>query len=205
MRSRAGLIPLAALPLWVLNAFAGAETEIENWPCKAPYRAELAADDVWGGPAPKAAGDWHADEAVRAAVTFAANPENTPVMAGGAVSDLAHAAGAAKDRALALTFHGMLEETNALRTAVMAGIRDYTLRAIILGDAVQDNDAELAALAKNEEAEKRRQDIRAARQFNFRNKDDAEEEADFLCHRLAYAEKKLRAMVRHLKAELEKP
>jgi hypothetical protein len=88
----------------------------------------------------------------------------------------------------------MVDEMNVLRHSLLDGIRNTTIRGVILGDAVKEDDEMLAALPKTPETEARRQDIKAARKFNFRNKDDQEEEADFLCYRLDYVEKKLRTL-----------
>ncbi|MGB8273834.1 MAG: hypothetical protein WCF16_01025 [Alphaproteobacteria bacterium] len=194
------VLGLAAAPL----AAAAGSTEIENWPCKNPYKEALTADEIWGGPAPAADGDWHQDQAVSKLVTFATNPENPPASGRKAISDLAKQAGtgAEKQHTLLLAFRGMVDETNALRGAILSGIRNMKIRAIILDDAVKDDDRMLADLPNSPDAESKRQDIKAARKFNFRNKDDSEEEADFLCYRLNYVEKKLRSLTEQVQHEV---
>jgi len=149
---------------------------------------------------PAADGDWHQDEPVRKLVTFATNPENSPASGKEAITDFARKMGPDKERGIALAFKGMVEETNILRDAIIAGIRDFKVRAVILGDAVKENDDALAKLP--EDAEQDRASITAARRFNFRGKDDAEEETDFMCYRLGYVEKKLRLLTDQLHTEL---
>jgi hypothetical protein len=185
-------------------ADAAQTTEIAHWPCKAPYKETLTPEEIWGGTPPAADGDWHRDEGVRKLVTYVTSPETAPASGRQAIADLAKQTGdaAQREHTLALAFRGMVDETNVLRHALLAGIRNSTIRGVILGDAVKEDDKMMAELPKTAESEARRQDIKAARRFNFRNKDDAEDEADFLCYRVGYVEKKLRALTDQVRHEV---
>ncbi len=190
---------LGAAALALVTASAGAEEAI-HWPCKRPYTEALSIEQAWGGPPPSANGDWHADAAVRELVLYATNPENNPDKGRAAISEYARSAGAHKDEGLALAFDGMFEEMNTYYGIIINGIQDFTVRAKILEDAVKENEAQLAALPPD--AAEERHGLRVARMWNFRNMDDAEEEAEFQCHRLAYLEKKLGLLAERLKEEM---
>lgn len=192
----------AAVAALAIGSAAAMAAEIENWPCKFPYHDALTADDVWGGPPPAVDGDWHQDEAVSKVVYFATNPENAPASGREAIADFAKQLGGAdeKERGIGLALKGMVDETNVLRSAVIAGIRDLRVKGVILGDAVKEDDAALAKLP--EDADKERASLKTARHFNFRGKDDAEDGTDFMCHRLGYIEKKMQLLSDQLRTEL---
>ena len=197
-RILAPIFLIAAAPALVaMPAFA---TEIPNWPCKAPYKESLTTADVWKGPPPPAQGDWRDDKDAHDLVTFAVNPENSPNTGRAKIRDYTAKLGADKTRGAGLVLQGLVDETNVLRKALIAGIRDLYIKADILGDAVKNDDAMLAEVPANEA--QKRQDIQKARKTNFRNKDDAEEETDFTCYRLGYVEKKLRLLTEELQAQL---
>jgi hypothetical protein len=189
---------VAAL-VWAGAAVAAAPAP-ENWPCKAPYHDDLTPADVWSGDPPAAKGDWHTDESVRKLVVYTTNPENSPAAGKTAISDFASKLDGDKTPAIALALSGMVDETNVLREAIISGIRDLHARTAIMGDALKENDDALAKLP--ETAEKERADLKTARRFNFHGKDDAEDETDFMCYRLGYVEKKLRALADQLRSEL---
>ena len=190
----------AAFAIFAIGSAAAAE--IENWRCKFEYRDALTPADVWEGTPQAAAGDWRQDEAVNKLVTFATEPENAPVSGREAITDFAKtlAPGPGKERGIALALQGMVEQTNVLRHAVIAGIRDLRVKGVILGDAVKEDDAALAKLP--DDADRERASIKAARHFNFRGKDDAEDGTDFMCHRLGYIEKKMHLLSDQLRIEL---
>ncbi len=195
-----GLAITAALSLGAAQVRA---QEIVNWPCNRPYAEALSAEVAWGGAPPQVDGDWHKDAAVSELVLHATNPEINPTLGRAAIAEFARNAGPDKDNALILAFHGMLEEMNIYYGIIITGIRNFTIRAKILEEAVAENDAALAAL--REDAAEAREDIRVARMWNFRNMDDAEEEAEFQCHRMAYLEKKLGLLTEKLRSEMASP
>ena len=198
-----GLI-LAALAAFSAAATGAWARTIENWPCRIPYAEEIPAASVWQSPPPlRLDASWRDDEAVRTVVRYAVDPENRPERGMEAISALARTAGAGREEALVKVFTGLVEETNGFHRIIVTGIRNFILRAKILAEAVDANDAEIKALTGSETDKARRRAIKEARFWNFRNMDDAEEEAEFLCRRLGYLEKKLRRLAEHTRAEMK--
>ncbi len=193
MWSRVGI---ALIGLWLLAAPVAAE-EIRDWPCHQPYAERFAAEDIWGGrlPGPLPA-DWQADAGVREVVAFAANPENTPNQGGAEIRTFADRLGPDRRPALLGVFAGLLEEFDTQREIVIEGVRDSVVRAKIIREAVDKNEAALAALPTEagSDTEQQRKGHQEARFWNDRNMDDALDEARFLCHRYGYLEEKLRRL-----------
>jgi hypothetical protein len=195
---------LGAACLAVVGGIAPAVAqEIRDWPCAQPLAEGFAPDAVWGGALPEALPEgWRDDAAVRAVVEFAANPENPPGEGAREIAAFAEELGAGeleadrRDR-LMLVFAGLLEKFDTLRGFLVGGVRDFVLRAKILRDSVAQNDAALAALPADGSAgsEEERRGYLEARFWDQRNLDDALEEAEFLCHRYAYHDEKLRRLV----------
>jgi hypothetical protein len=193
-----GMGPRVAIALggaWLLAAPAAAE-EIRDWPCHQPYAEAFVPEDVWGGrlpgPLPR---DWGADAGVRDVVAFAANPENTPNQGGAEIRALAERLGDGRRRpALLAVFAGLLEEFDTQREIVIEGVRDSVVRAKIIREAVEKDEAALAALPTGSETEQQRKGHQEAHFWNARNMDDALDDARFLCHRYGYLEEKLRRL-----------
>jgi hypothetical protein len=144
--------------------------------------------------------NWGADPGVREVVAFAANPENTPKQGGAEIRALADRLGPDRRPALLGVFAGLLDEFNSQRGIVIEGVRDLVVRAKIIREAVEQDDAALAALPSEagSEAEQQRKGHQEARFWKARNMDDALDDARFLCHRYGYLEEKLR----HLSAAI---
>jgi hypothetical protein len=186
---------LAILCLGAVARLApAAAEEIRDWPCERPLAERFVPEAVWGGPlpAPLPAG-WRDDAPVREVVEFAANPENPPGQGAKRIDAFASPLGAARETRLLMVFAGLLDQFNLLRGFVIEGVRDLVLRAKILREAVDRHDAALAALPTDGggEIEEQRRGYVEARFWDARRMDDALEEAEFLCRRYAYLEKKL--------------
>ena len=184
---------------------AAADT-IRDWPCEQPLTDHFVADDVWGGPLPgPLPQDWRADPAVRDTVAVAADPENPPGRGQAEIAALAEQRpGAGREAALLGVFAGLLEEFDTLRAIAVEGVRDFIVRAKILSESVEGHDAALAALPSDGAgtAEERRQGHIDARFWDERNLDDALDEAEFLCRRYGYIDRKLRRLTEALHAAL---
>jgi hypothetical protein len=183
--------------LVILGLAPTAAEEIRDWPCEQPLAERFVPETVWGGPlpAPLPAG-WRDDVAVREVVEFAANPENPPGQGAKRIAAFANRLGADRKARLVMVFAGLLDQFNLLRGFVIEGVRDFVLRAKILREAVDRHDAALAALPPDGggEIEAQRRDYTEARFWDARRMDDAMEEAEFLCRRYGYLEKKLRQL-----------
>jgi hypothetical protein len=175
---------------------AGAE-EIRDWPCRSPFAEKSVPEAVWGGPLPGVLPDgWREDAAVAEVVEFAANPENPPSEGERKIAAFAEGLGVDRQQPLLLLFAGLLEQSDLLRGFLIEGVRDFIVRAKILSAAVERNEAAVAALPPDggTEVERERRGYLEARSTDARNLDDALEEAEFLCHRYAYLDEKLRRL-----------
>jgi hypothetical protein len=197
---------LASVGLVIVAGIAtAAAEEIRDWPCAEPLAERFVPEAVWGGPLPGPLPDgWRDDDEVREVVEFAANPENPPNQ--GARRLVAFAAGLGADRQdrLILAFAGLLEKFDTLRDFLIGGVRDFVLRAKILREAIDRNQRAAAALPADGGAavEAQRRDYLEAGFWDARRMDDALEEAEFLCHRYAYLEEKLRRLANVVRSEL---
>jgi hypothetical protein len=179
--------------------------EIQDWPCEVPLAERFVALEVWGGPLPgPLPTDWRDYGAAAEVAAFAASPENRPATGAAAIADLAARHGAERQEVLLAVFAGLLDQFITLRGYVIGGVRDFVVRAKILQEAIDANEAALAALpqAGGPEVEQRRDGYREARAFDARNQDDALEEAEFLCRRYAYLEEKLRHLADAIRSAL---
>jgi hypothetical protein len=195
---------LMAATFWIvlLGIAPATAEEISDWPCDAPLAERFDPVQVWGSalPRPLAEG-WGQDAAVREVVEFAANPENPPRQGAKRIAKFAGSLGAEREERLMLVFAGLLGQFNLLRGFVIEGVRDFVLRAKILREAVDRNEAAVAALP-TEAREEQRRDYLEARSWDARQMDDALEEAEFLCRRYGYLDKKLRELTAGIRATL---
>jgi hypothetical protein len=190
--------------LWIVPAAPApvVAEEIRDWPCDAPLTERFDPAQVWGGALPRPLPDrWREDAAVREVVEFAANPENPPALGTKRIAGFAAPLGAEREERLMLVYAGLLDQFNLLREFVIEGVRDFVLRAKILREAVHRNEAAVAALPPDAR-EEQRQGYLEARFWDARRMDDALEEAEFLCRRYGYLDRKLRALTAGIQAAL---
>ncbi|WP_448206698.1 hypothetical protein [Azospirillum sp. sgz302134] len=135
---------------------------------------------------------WEANAEVRDLVEFVANPENPPALGAEAIARFAarHAAWHPDDRqaTLTLAFSGVVDLTNRLRGIMVDGIGLNVVRSRIIAEEVNANNAALTKASANGA------DIRQARFWNLRRLDKTEDDAAMICRKLAYTERKLRAL-----------
>jgi hypothetical protein len=195
---------LMAPSFWlvVLGAAPAVAEEIRDWPCDAPLAERFDPAQVWGSalPRPLAEG-WRQDGVVRDVVEFAANPENPPGQGAKRIAAFAAPLGTDREERLMMVFAGLLDQFNLLRGFVIEGVRDFVLRAKILREAIDRNEAAVAALP-TEAREEQRLGYLEARSWDARRMDDALEEAEFLCRRYGYLDKKLRELTAGIRAAL---
>lgn len=190
--NRAGM--LSCLPGLVLSLSVASAEPIRDWPCRQPLAEHFAPEQIWGGPLPgELPDDWRGDSRIESVVAFAANPENPPRSGSRRIAAFAAHLDGGRTAALLAVYAGLLEESDTLRGFLIEGIRGYIIRAKILRDSVDRHQRALDALPADAD-EKRRAGYRQARFWDERHLDDALDEAEFLCHRYAYLDKKLRQL-----------
>lgn len=196
---RGGSIAASILTLALAVGAARAD-EVVDWPCKAPYAASFAPEDVWGGPLPAALpADWRGDEEASRVVRFAADPENGPDAGRERIADLAKAAGERRRDVLLDVYAGLLEEFDRQRGFIIDGVRDRVVRAKILQQTIEDSKAQAEALGDDPQG--LRPKLAAARKIDFRSMDEAMDAASFTCRRYGYLDTKLRALADEIRKD----
>lgn len=203
---------IAALAVaWAAHAAPpGAKGPLKDWPCPEPRVDALAAEALYAKPLPAALpapSAWQSDPEVKPVVEFAAAPENNPNLGAQRIAELASAAGPRKQEALMMALSGIVERTNALRGIIIDGIGDKVVKSRLLFEQVAANDRDLAAVPNDgtSAAAERRSALETARYWNNRYLGDAADDAELLCHRLAYTAKKAQALAGAIRTELERP
>ncbi|MCP3871424.1 MAG: hypothetical protein GY703_25635 [Gammaproteobacteria bacterium] len=145
--------------------------------------------------------DWNRNQAVKRLVEHAASPENRPAQGTRSIIQFADRQHDDREVALLSVYAGLLMEVEALRGFLIEGIRQYVLRAKILEENIQGHETALLKLSEsgNEAERLNRQSYDRARLADARYMDDAMEEAEFLCHRYAYLDKKLRLLTKTIR------
>lgn len=175
---------------------------LQDWPCREPMVAPLTAAMVWPDRHPEALAvlppdrAWEADPQVRDLVEFAASPENPPGIGGAAIARFAAEHQRDRQAVLMLTLSGVVDLTNRLRTIMVDGIGVNVVRSEILAEQVNANTAAISS-AQNPT------DIRQARFWNLRRLDKAEDDAAMICRKIAYSERKLRALAQAVSQALD--
>jgi hypothetical protein len=198
------LLMASSFSIVVLGAPAASQ-DIRDWPCDAPLVERFDPGQIWGRPLPTPLPEgWRQNAAVREVVEFGANPENSPGQGAKRIAAFAAPLGAEREEQLMMVFAGLLDQFNLLRRFLIEGVRDFVLRAKILRDAVGQNDAALAALPADGGArvEAQRRAYAQARSLDARSMVDAMEEAEFLCRRYGYLDRKLRELTAAIRANL---
>ena len=198
------LLTASCLCIVSCTALAGAE-DIRDWPCEMPLAERFEPTQVWGGALPRPLPErWRHDAAVREVVEFAANPENPPGQGAKRIVAFAAPLEAEREERLMMVFAGLLDQFNLLHGFVIEGVRDFILRAKILREAIERNEAAVAALPPEDKAEveAQRRGYLEARFWDARRMDDALEEAEFLCRRYAYLDEKLRRLTEAVRSAL---
>lgn len=194
-----------ALLLALTSPFpANAAEPLKDWPCKEPLVAPLTAAMVWPDRHPEALAAlpadraWEADARVRDLVEYVVNPENSPARGAEAIARFGkEAAEPGHDRRaeLTLALSGVVDLTNRLRGIMVEGVGLNVVRSKILAEEVNANSAALTKVSGGDDASGlSTADVRQARFWNLRRLDKAEDDAAMICRKLAYSERKLKAL-----------
>ena len=206
----AGAIAVIAIMGAAQAAPPAAKGPLKDWPCPEPRVDALTAEGLYAKPLPAALpapSAWQSDPQVKPVVEFAAAPENNPDLGTQRIGELASSAGPRRQEALLLALSGIVERTNTLRRIIIDGIGDKVVKSRLLAELVADNDREIAAVPNDgtSAAAERKKALETARYWNNRYLGDAADDAELLCHRLAYTAKKARVLAGAIQTELERP
>ena len=202
---RTGLALFLALlfPLAVQGTAQGAEP-LKDWPCKDPLVAPITADMVWPDRHPEVLAAlppdraWEADARVHDLVEFIASPENAPGAGQEAIARFAKGIDGDRQAQLALVLSGAVDLTNRLRGIMADGVGVNVVRSKILAEEVNANTAAMTNVSSDGSNGNgpavTAADVRQARFWNLRRLDKTEDDAAMICRKLAYSERKLRAL-----------
>jgi hypothetical protein len=202
----AGMMGLALFlallfPMAVQGTAQGAEP-LKDWPCKDPLVAPITADMVWPDRHPEVLAAlppdraWESDARIHDVVEFIANPENSPGVGREAIARFAKGIDGDRRAELALVLSGAVDLTNRLRGIMVDGIGVNVVRSKILAEEVNANTAAMTNISSNtgNGTAATEADVRQARFWNLRRLDKTEDDAAMICRKLAYSERKLRAL-----------
>lgn len=206
------LLTLGALlpwqPLLAQDAADGPYSLSEaDWPCHGRYRETFSAGAFWQGPSLDGAAEALAGApATRKLAETIAGLDVGRNEASTMIGDFAAALpdDGGRGRSLALLFAATLDEVNLYRRFMLEGIVANIARQRIARDAMAQSEVALQELAgdTSAEAETRRKTLEHRRFWEGRAFEDAEEDAQFLCHRLTALEGKLGRLARAIAAHL---
>jgi hypothetical protein len=178
-----------------------------DWPCHGRYRPAFSAGAFWQGPTldGTAAELTRRPEARKLAERVVApetNHEEAEALIGGFAAD--QAGEAARGRALAVLFTGVLEEANLYRRFVLEGILGAVGRGRLAAAALAQSELALQGLAGDPSpaAAVERKALEQRRFWQHRAFERATGEARFLCHRLTALEGKLGNLARAIAGHL---
>jgi hypothetical protein len=190
----------AAALIGVLQASAAPSPD--DWPCQQRLVPKLAAAAYWNGPSLDAIGDWHADPAVAALVRRLAPRRVSPDEGLAAIAAFAQALSGDRARRLALAFHGLLDETNRERSALIDALKQMGRRQRELAGLVSRLAAELDAIPPDAtgEAAARRLDLEQRHDFTVRNFEEIGRTIRYACETPVALDARLGAWARALQA-----
>src|SRR5260370_28521033 len=121
-------------------------SEDPNWPCQQRLVPKLAAAAYWNGPEIENLSDWRADPEIANLVRrLAPRPVSTEEGLT-EIATFAQTLSGDRSRRLALAFHGLLEETDRERAALIEQLKQIGRRQRELADLVAQLAAELKSV-----------------------------------------------------------
>ena len=183
---------------------------LKDWPCEEQRADTLSAEALYAKPLPgplPAPGAWLSDAAVKSVVEFAAAPENNPDLGIERIGAYGKTPGVRKPEDMLLVLSGIVERTNTMRRFIIDGIGDKVVKSRLLAETVAQDERDIAAVPNDgtNAALERKKGLETARYWNSRALGDAADDAELLCHRLAYNAKKAQRLVDAIRDEVEHP
>lgn len=161
---------------------------------------KLAAAAYWNGPEIEKIGDWHADPEIANLVHRLA-PRRVSTEEGlSEITAFAQSLSRDRPRRLALTFQGLLEETDRQRAALIDRLKQIGRRQRELADLVAQLAAELKSIPPDAtgEAAARRVDLQQRHDFTARNFEEIQRTIRYACETPVELDARLGAWARAL-------
>ncbi len=174
--------------------------EDPDWPCQQRLVPTLTAAAYWNGPLAETLGDWQADPEIADFVRRLA-PRRVSTEDGlSEIAALARALSGNRPRRLALIFHGLLEETDRERAALIQQLKQIGRRQRELADRVAQLAAELDAIPPDAagDASARRVDLQQRHDFTARNFEEIQRTIRYACELPVELDARLGAWARAL-------
>jgi len=170
-----------------------------DWPCQQRLVPRLAAAAYWNGQLDMQ-GDWQADTEIAELVHRLAPRRITTEEGLAAITNFAKTASEDRPRRLALTFRGLLEETDRERAGLIEQLRQIGRRQRELADLVARLAHELEAIAPDAtgEAAEKRVDLQQRHDFTARNFEEIQRTIRYACETPVELDARLGAWARAL-------
>ncbi len=176
--------------------------EDPDWPCQQRLVPKLAAATYWAGGPLGDVGEWQADPEIADLVRRLA-PRRVSTEEGLAQIG-AFAGGLSRDRSrrLALAFHGLLEETDRQRAALIERLKQIGRRQHELADLVARLAEELSSIPPDAtgEAAATRADLQQRHDFTARNFEEIQRTIRYACEAPVELDARLGAWARALQS-----
>jgi len=176
--------------------------EDPNWPCQQRLVPGLAVAAYWNGPEIENLGDWQADSEIASLVQRLA-PRRVSTEEGLAeIAAFAQSLSGDRARRLALAFHGLLEETDRERAALIEQLKQIGRRQHELADLVAQLAAELKSIPPDAtgEAASKRLDLQQRHDFTSRNFEEIQRTIRYACETPVALDTRLGAWARALQS-----
>jgi len=191
---------IAVLVAAIAYAAAAPRADDPDWPCQQRLVPHLSAAAYWSGPPLEGLGDWRADQQVAELVGRLAPRQVSTPEGLSQIAAVAQSLSGDRPRRLALAFHGLLEETDRERAALIDQLKQIGRRQRELAGLVDRLRAELDAIPSDAlgEAAAKRVDLQQRHDFTARNFDEIQRTIRYACETPAELDARLGAWARAL-------
>jgi hypothetical protein len=178
-------------------------SEDPDWPCQQRLVPQLTAPAFWSGPLDMQ-GDWQADPEVAELVHRLAPRRITTEEGLAAITDFTKTASEDRPHRFALTFRGLLAETDRQRAILIEKLKDIGRRQGELADVVARLADELRSIPAGAvgEAAAMRVDLQQRRDFTTRNFEEVQRTIRYACEMPVGLDARLGAWARALQLAL---
>jgi hypothetical protein len=174
-------------------------SEDPDWPCQQRLVPQLTAPAFWNGPL-DTQGDWQADSEIAELVLRLAPRRVTTEEGLATIADFAKTASGDRPRRFALTFCGLLAETDRQRAVLIEKLKGIGRRQRELADLVARLAVELRSIpaVAVDEAAAKRVDLQQRRDFTARNFEEVQRTIRYACEMPVGLDARLGAWARAL-------